>query len=545
MALLIAAGMLASCQSVAPTATTTAATTAATTTATKATTTPEPTAEIPSYLKDTSPITFDWYVDASWYTRAKWGVDATSKYITKKTGVTINIVLPTGNEAEKKNLMIATGEVPDFISMGHWETARKQMVEAKLVYTLNELADKHATDFWDVTTPSTVGWFTEADGKIYGYPCCNWPIERIDLPYNQNYLLSYIGFSVRKGVYESIGSPDMTTPEGFLAAIAAAKEKNPELIPFSFGAEFTDKGNVAIDDQLIQLLSIPRVDANNKLVNPLLNPEFIAWLKTFRKANELGLLPKEIFIDKFPQIEEAFKAGRVFSSMYAINSLPNKINGPLFDQDPNSIYIQIEGPQNSKREKAQFTVGGLSGWLWTAISAKNRNPERAIKFMQYWLSEEGQGDFFLGDPAVTRTEDGKAIKQEIYDLRAKDEEGFCKTYGNMDNYFMLIDPSIKNQWEAPVRKPFEQQPYDFQKGRMKDTTEFSGLDPATDSLAGIELTKSRTKWGTLLPKMLLASSDAEFDALLAEYKAVDDAARLVYLPEMQAVYDANCAKLGK
>src|SRR4051812_10146707 len=43
----------------------------------------------PTWKKDTSPITFDWYLNFSWFPN-KWGVDPTSKYITEKTGVDIN-----------------------------------------------------------------------------------------------------------------------------------------------------------------------------------------------------------------------------------------------------------------------------------------------------------------------------------------------------------------------------------------------------------------------------------------------------------------------
>ena len=506
-------------------------------------------ANAPSYLQDTSPITFDWYVDTSWYTRAKWGLDATSKYITAKTGVTINIILPTGNEAERKNLMIASGDVPDFVSMGQWETARQQMIEAGLVYSLNELADAYAPDFWDYTTASVSGWYTEKDGKVYGYPCGAMPIERLNLPENSGSSVSYLGFTVRKDIYEAIGSPDMSTPDGFLQALLAAKEQYPkignlDLIPFSFGYEFTDKGNSGINDNIMELLNVPTVDENGALVNRFEDPDFIMWLKTFRKANEMGLMPKETFIDKSPQIEDEFMNGQVFSSVFAVNNFPNKVNGKLYEQDPNSVYIQIEAMQNSKKDKPLFKAGGLSGWLWTTISRTNKNPERAIRFMQYWLSEEGQADFWLGDPAVTRTPEGDRVIREIYDLRGADETAFCDTYGNMDNYFMLIDGSITNRWEYPDIPAHSAQIYEFQMGRHKDATVLNNLDPSPESAAGIEYNKSQVKWGTLLPKMLLAETDEEFDRLYAEYKATDDAARAVYLPVMQENYDFNAQKLG-
>lgn len=506
----------------------------------------EPSNAGPAYLSDVSPITFDWYVDASWYTYVKWGVDATSKYITKKTGVSLNIILPVGNEAEKKNIMIASNDIPDFISMGQWESARKKMIEAGLVYSLNELADKYDTGFWNATTESVKNWYTEADGKIYGYPCTNTPIERNNQPTNQGY--SYVGFAVKNDMYEAIGKPDMSTPEGFLNALKLAKEKfptvnNQPLVPFQL-QEFTDKGNVGIEDQLCELLNIPFTDSEGKLNQRLTDPELITWLKTIRQANELGLMSMEVFTDKSPQIEEKFKAGRVFSSVYAVNTIGNKFNGDFYKNDPKSIYVPLAGMMNSKKDEPKFKAGGLAGWLYTSISKTNKNPERAIKFMDYWMSQEGQDDFFLGDPAVTR-EDGKdAIKSDIYDLKDTNNDEFAKTYGNRDIYFMLLDPTLTDKYKKPFA-PGEKVFADFQQGKIIDATERENIDPAPDSPAGIELQKSRTKWGTLLPKMLLSKSEEEFDKIMAEFKAYDDAARAVYLPEMQKAYDANMKKLGK
>ena len=66
---------------------------------------------------------------------------------------------------------------------------------------------------------------------------------------------------MRKDIYEAIGSPDMTTPEGFSAAVKKAVEMFPEvdgkpLIPI--GAHvFTNQGNVSFDNYLMDFLAVP------------------------------------------------------------------------------------------------------------------------------------------------------------------------------------------------------------------------------------------------------------------------------------------------
>lgn len=123
----------------------------------------------PSWQSDTSPISFDWYLNFSWFPN-KWGVDPTSKYVTEKTGVNINFIVPAGNENEKLNTMIASGTLPDFITLGWWEQGVKSLIAGDLVLPLNELAEEYDPYFFKVTDPDKLNWYKQEDGNTYGYP---------------------------------------------------------------------------------------------------------------------------------------------------------------------------------------------------------------------------------------------------------------------------------------------------------------------------------------------------------------------------------------
>ena len=71
-------------------------------------------ADAPAWEKDTSPIDMEWFVGASWYGYT-WGDSLSTKHITEKTGVNINIVTPTGDVSEELNLMMISGTLPDLI----------------------------------------------------------------------------------------------------------------------------------------------------------------------------------------------------------------------------------------------------------------------------------------------------------------------------------------------------------------------------------------------------------------------------------------------
>ena len=69
-----------------------------------------------AWEQDKTPITLDWYINFNWFA-GKWGEDLTSQYVTKKTGVNLNIQVPAGDASQKLNTMMASGKLPDIITL--------------------------------------------------------------------------------------------------------------------------------------------------------------------------------------------------------------------------------------------------------------------------------------------------------------------------------------------------------------------------------------------------------------------------------------------
>lgn len=427
----------------------------------------------PGWKLDTSPITFDWYVNFSWF-NAKWGEDAVSKYVTKKTGVNINFIVPAGNEQEKLNTMIASGQLPDFITLGWWEDAVKKMIEGQLVLPLNKLAEKYDIYFFKVADPEKLAWYKQDDRNVCKYP--NASSSPKDFAKYKDLKPSNQTFVVRKDIYEAIGSPDMRTPEGFLNALKAAKEKFPTfdgqpLIPLGLH-EFTDTGNYSLESYLQNFLAIPMVK-DGKLYDRYTDPEYIRWLKTLRKASEMGLLSKDIFIDKDPQIKEKIAQGRYFAMLYQRSDFTQQEQA-LYSKDPNKIYIAVDGPANSKLDPPTLAGDSISGWTVTLISKNVKDPARAIRFLSYLVSEEGQRDLYLGIKGQTwDTIDGKdQFKPEVLNLLNKDRAQFDQKYGAAFKYWMLMDTNMMLQWVPPTAEPFKQLE-DWTKGK---TVSFAAFD---------------------------------------------------------------------
>ncbi|WP_341280828.1 extracellular solute-binding protein [Paenibacillus sp. FSL H8-0537] len=494
---------------------------------------------------DKSPITFDWYINFSWFPN-KWGLDDTSKYITEKTGVDINFIVPAGNEAEKMNTMIASGSLPDFITLGWYEDAVKKMIEGDMVLPLNELADQYDPYFYKVTDPAKLAWYKQEDGHIYGYP--NASSSPKDYEKFGDSITSTQTFLVRKDMYEAIGSPDMRTTEGFLQALAAAKAKFPDingqpLIPLGM-YDFNEKGNSSLQAYIQNFLAIP-YEKDGQLYDRDTDAEYVKWLKTMRQANENGLLSKDIFIDKRPQMEEKIAQGRYFAMLYSRSDLANQQNA-LFANDPNSIYIAVDGPANAAQAQATLAGPSISGWTVTLISKNVKDKARAIRFLDYLISEEGQRDMFFGKQGVTwDTIDGKAqFLPNVLELLNSDRGAFDKKYGASHTFWMLMDTNLTPEWSPPAVEPFKQME-DWTRGKALSLSQFDQLDPTGASEEGIMKTKLDHEFGKALPRLLLAKSDAEFDSLWQEYLSKRDALGFGTVQAYkQKKYEENVAKLA-
>lgn len=502
-------------------------------------------ADEPGWKEDTSPITFDWYMNFSWF-GSKWGEDPTSKYITKKTGVGVNFIVPAGNENEKLNTMLASGKLPDFITLGWWEDAAKKMIEGEMVLPLNKLSEQYDPYLIKVADAQKLSWYTQENGNVYGYP--NASTSPKDFEKYKELKPSNQTFVVRKDMYEAIGSPDMSTPEGFLNALKAAKAKfgkvdGQPLIPLGLH-EFTDTGNYALQDYLQNFLAVP-MEKDGKIYDRTTDPEYITWLKTFRKANEDGLLAKDIFIDKRSQMEEKIAQGRYFAMMYQRSDMAPQQQA-LFNKDPNSVYIAVDGPANSNQDEAKLAGDGLAGWTITLISKDVKDPKRAIRFLSYLISEEGQKDMYLGEKGVTYDNiDGKdQFKPEALALLNKDRTAFDKQFGASHTFWMLMDTNVNLKW-APVAAEPGKQTEDWTKGKTVSYAVFDGINPTGDSEPAVAQSNIDQLWGKALPKLLMSKSDAEFDKTFNEFIEKRKAAGFDKAVEYRnSQYEKNKVKLG-
>lgn len=462
-----------------------------------------------------NPITLNWYINYSWFVTG-WGENLVSKTITDETGVSVHFITPTGNEEEKLNTLISSDSLPDLITLGWWDSQVNDMISADMVYALNELANEYDPYFYQVTDSEVVSWYTQNDGNIYGYPCSSYTPE--DFEENDN-VSSNQTFLVRKDIYEAIGSPDMTTPEGFQAAVEKAVKMFPEvngepLIPVGSHV-FDEMGCVSFDKYLMNFLAVP-FEKDGIYYDRYTDPEYITWLKMFRELGEEGLLANDIFLDQRTQMSEKIEEGRYFCMLFQRTDISDQ-EKILYEKKPDSIYIAVDGPKNSNGDDYVLPTNGINGWTITMISKNCKDPERAIAFMNYMMSEHGQKLISIGVEGETYDMIGgrAVIKEDVKELLNTNRETYDELYGADNAYWMLQDNVLQLQWKPELEEPLKQ----LEEWTYPYTKYLGQYDVlmTEDNEVGTAYTKITRLWSETLPRLLLAESEEVFDQILNDF----------------------------
>lgn len=497
----------------------------------------------PAKTVSSEPVELQWYVNFSWY-NTQWGGNAVSETVTEKTGVDIRIISPDGSESEALDALISGNKLPDMITLGWWEPQFSAIIDQGLVFPLNELAEKYDPYFFEVADPDRLAWYTQSDGNVYCYPNSSYTVKDYE---NGRGAVSNQTFLVRRDIYEAIGSPDMTTPEGFANAVRAAAAAYPEvsgqpLIPVG-AHEFTSIGCDSFDKFLLNFLAVP-YEKDGKFYDRYTDPEYKRWLSMFRTLGEEGLLSSDIFIDKRTQMDEKIKDGRYFCMIYQRTDLAD-VERQIYDTAPDSVYIAVDGPRNSNGDPHTLPGTGINGWTVTLISRNCGYPDLAIKLMSYLMSEEGQKLIALGvEGEHYNMVDGRAVvTEETQKLLGGERLKYIESVGANNSYWMLQDNRIQEKWMPRDIPPLVQmeewaRPYTFYSGQYD-----VNFTPGTEVYAAYQ--RLASIHSEMLPRLILASSEEEFEELWDIYvqRREDSGLKLVLEESTKQMIGAK-ARLG-
>lgn len=443
--------------------------------------------------------------------------DLVARAIQEKTGVTVQVENPTGDPLEKLNLMLTGQNYPDIVLMDRGNEIVNRYIDAGALIPLNDLIDQYGPHikemYGEVMTKSVY-----SDGK--NYYLNNWygvdPDAVAGVLMRKDLLTEIVG-------EERANSNDPFTQSEYLDILRQFKEKYPTIDGKESIAVTLDAESKNYEGTLFGMYGMTTyyADENNNIMHKAKAPRYQDAIGFMNTLYTEGLLDKEWVVNKKEQWTQKLSAGNVFSTFCSYWD-PDSANTSLAstvgeDAKFYSYKVVADGVDPSE---TKYSGRSTLGWDAIGITSNCQNPEAAIKFIDFLVSEEGQYLMMWGiEGEHWDMVDGKHVpKQEIVD-------GFKTDFDNTK-----LETGIRKwTWFIKNGNGTDGSPYDvtkyetteltdfanasFGESDRWDTADFTGLEPAGSSPEGLKWQKVKDVYDQNFPKMVNAADSAEANAV--------------------------------
>lgn len=508
----------------------------------------------PAWKSVNDPVTLSWYTGVPGYSK-KW--DATNTYtdkiMTEETGVTVDF-LHAGNDVNAEfNVMMATNNLPDIITLDRWNSTSliQTLMDSGMVAPLNELIEQHDPYFSTLLPQTMIDWYTQADGNFYAVPNYYVSPEMLDQfpEVKEEFSEKSAGqIMVRKDIMDQLGITveDLRNEDTVIEALKKVKEAQIQyngvtVAPIYFG----DKDKYIADSLGVLAGSFGAVNEaeDGSYIDQRTTPEYKNMLKFVNKLSTEGLLSLENFTSARNQIEEKLTQGAVFMVVGSIADYKGPV-GTLFQADNNAKYVTVDAIHANDGSKPQYGYALNKGWTLTFINKKSENADRAIQFIEYLYSDYGQTVSYFGKEGETYTvtEEGKLkLNDDIQQEYNTDNNAANKKWGMESIWWMANDVWMKAKKEASTDELndyiesiyYGNSNYMFSNDQLDSGNLFDAYEPG--SKEAIAESKISVYWAQMVPKMIFAKTDAEFEKAYEETMTTMDSLGLPSIEEAKNV----------
>lgn len=470
------------------------------------------------WKEDTSPIELGYYANFSWFS-LDWN-DATAERVTAKTGVDLNFMKPVVDDGQKLNMMIAGNQLPDILTLDKNDAALKKMAEAGMLWSLDDLIDQYAPKMREILPKEILSNYQMADGKTYQFT--TWiqgeAWQKAAREYDQIVGTNQPIMTVRKDYYDEIGRPEIRNMTEFIAAVKQMKENHPDKIGFypadgSMSADEFGK-SAKLSHYGIQMgLSTDFSEKDGGIQWVVRDDKFKEPMKYLNEMYLEGILTKDPFIDTKDVGKAKIEQGDVISYCWTISD-GEKVPG----DNPDTTY-EILPPFETY---GQIRTG--AGWLATVIPKTCKDPERAIRFLEYLASVEGHSDVSWGIEGDTYQDavagaqwhmvDGKPVLLEEYVKDKNADWGGVASRNGLGEYWIACNELL---WNLPWWNDQDERMNKFneQFGKYVEfRPELDIQDPSPESEEGIIRQKAFSLLQQYSVKMIFTE---DFESVYQEF----------------------------
>ena len=380
-----------------------------------------------------------------------YGETELSKKLQEKTGVEIEYIHPpTGQSAEKFNIMMAQPDLPDIIeaTWTGYPGGMGNAIDQGKVVDIAEHLDKapNLKKFLEEHEDIAKLIYTD-DGKLIGFP-----FVRVD-----DYLRTSAGPMIRKDWLDELGLEVPETIDEWEVMLRAFKEKKNSTAPLSMTMSFFDRGLFV---GAYGTTAKTYVEDGKVKYGPA-EPGFKDFLATMNKWYKEGLLDKAIATQDGKGVNANILGG---VSGATINSTGGGMGMYLTAATEEGFdLVAAPYPVLNKGDKPKFGDCSLQcTGLFASISTSCKDIDKAIKFLDYAYGEEGSLLYNFGiegksyemvdgyptyTEEITNNSEGKAMSEAMSKyLRASESGPFIQDKRYMEQY--AATPQQKNAIEV-------------------------------------------------------------------------------------------------
>lgn len=502
-----------------------------------------------------------WFSDVTGWgpATANWSTDESpaTKYIEENFGLTLNIEQPPTDAATKLGLMIASGDLPDLMSITDVDIY-KQLVEADKVWDMQTFLETYApdshllTDFPEDIKQALIdtygGWYSypshmeSADNREVFPPDDQVWVDIVE--YGDNGCIMF-----NKEIMDALGitQEDVQTEEGFYAACEKVKNSGYQVDGQSVlpvGLQCNLWIDTSLDGVLVRNFGVVPVDENGNYRHKELSPGYKNALKFVNNLIQRGYLDVNTLTIDETAWKTYLDAKRVFCWI-----------GNQAQQDKTNMPWVSYGPilaSNGARPVTGINQSAGTGWIQTLVSKDCENPEKIAQLLTWASSRDGLMVNYYGEEGVDYTIDDAGIVTRTED----GEKRYAEDYDNN----MLLWPFANTSFERntePVPDPTSNRGVEAALmpalGKYEDTYIYDSsllgfenstvIEPSSD--LGIKLSQVKTYLESQKAKIATAATDEEFEK---EYQNMIDTLNSYDITAIDAEYDKvykeYCEKKG-
>ncbi|MGG1515948.1 extracellular solute-binding protein [Paenibacillus oryzisoli] len=360
----------------------------------------------------------------------------------EKTNVKLDFELAPANLDQRLQTIFATNTLPDIMKVANGNQLFASAAKDGLLLNISDYM-QYAPNLARLIKENPAINNNKVDGKFYSFPQLgNWRLQLAGAP------------MIRVDLIEKLGLQIPKTFDDLYHVLKKFKEAYPDSIPYT-GRENAKK--------LLNEISFAMGSGNRMYYDPAINggswsygqahPEFKPVLEFLNKLYSEKLLDPDYAVNTGDQMKEKLASGKALF-YWDNNSFGVNFNQALKPIDPKAKFDLLPPLQygQAKPRAAMYVKDWLHHYV---ISAKVKDPEKVVKFMDWMYSPEGTRlmNYGIEGEHYTVVNGQPMMKEDIVKKYADTKDPYRFMQKDIAVGFEAFDPNVDEHPMAQVSDP--------------------------------------------------------------------------------------------